>query len=404
MNLDQELELLMRGCAEVISKEDLKKKLELGKKENRPLRIKAGFDPSAPDIHLGHTVLLRKLKHFQDCGHQVLFLIGDFTGRIGDPTGKSALRPQLSAEQVKANAKSYQDQAFKILDPEKTKIVFNSEWCESMTFSDVIDLTSKYNVARMLERDDFSKRFKDNKSISVVEFLYPLIQGYDSVALKADIELGGTDQKFNLLMGRHLQKEYGQEEQQVVMMMPILEGLDGVQKMSKSLDNYVGIDEPAQEMFGKLMSISDDLMFRYYELLTDKPLIDIEGLKQEIYRELLHPKEAKVALCKEIVAFYYDDKQADICAEEFDRIFKNKKAPTDIETFVCVDQNIWIVQILLDSKLCASKGEARRMITQGAVKINDQKVADVDLQVELSNDMIIQYGKRGFRQIKLGSK
>lgn len=401
LSVDQELELLLRGVAEIISAEDLKNKLEQSRKEKRPLRIKAGFDPSAPDIHLGHTVLLRKLRHFQECGHEVIVLIGDFTGRIGDPTGKSALRKQLTPEEVQANAKTYTEQIFKVLDAGKTKVVFNSEWCDKMSFADVIELSSKYTVARMLERDDFAKRYAENKPISVLEFLYPLVQGYDSVVLKSDVELGGTDQKFNLLVGRQLQKEYGQQEQQVVLMMPILEGLDGVQKMSKSLDNYVGINEDPQNMFGKIMSVSDKLMFRYYELLTDLPLKDIEGLKQEIYREMAHPKQVKMELAKQIVSFYYNQDVAEECALEFDKIFKEKGTPTNLEEHVVTTEKIWIVQLLLESGLCATKSEARRMIQQGAVRLDDCKVEDPDWEATLSGAHILQMGKRGFRQIVL---
>ena len=399
MNIQEEMTLLMRGCEEVISPEDLEKKLKLAREENRPLRIKAGFDPSSPDIHLGHSVLLRKLKHFQTCGHEVYFLIGDFTGRIGDPTGKSQLRKQLTIEEVNQNAETYKQQVFKILDPDQTKVVFNSEWCAGMSFADVIDLTSKYTVARMLERDDFSKRFKGNQSISILEFLYPLIQGYDSVHLKADIELGGTDQKFNLLMGRHLQREYSQKEQQVVMMMPILEGLDGQQKMSKSLNNYISINDKPQEMFGKLMSLSDNLMFRYYELLTDISLDEIEDMKQEIYREILHPKVVKVNLAKSILSSYYGDEQAEECAVEFDKIFKNKKAPTDMESYKLSKNPVWIVQFLVDSGLLSSKSEARRMIQQGAVKLNDEKVTNVDSEIFVQDNAVLQVGKRRFRRI-----
>ncbi len=399
MTLEEELRILKRGCAEVISEEELIAKVKSAREAKRPLRIKAGFDPSAPDIHLGHTVLLRKMKHFQDCGHQVLFLIGDFTGRIGDPTGKSLLRKQLTCEEVLANAETYKEQVFKILDPNKTTVVFNSEWCDPMSFQEVIGLASKSTVARMLERDDFSKRFQNNKPISILEFLYPLVQGYDSVQLEADVELGGTDQKFNLLMGRHLQKEYGQDEQQVVMMMPILEGLDGQKKMSKSLNNYVAINDASQDMFGKLMSVSDDLMFRYYELLTDLPLDEIEGLKQEIYRNMRHPKAVKVELAQLIVAFYYDQDTAEICSQEFDQVFKNNQLPSDMESFQMKTSSIWIVQLLVDAGLCSSKGDARRMIQQGAVKYNQDKVTSLDAELTVEQEMILQVGKRLFRRI-----
>jgi len=407
LSVKEELELIKRGTAEVISEEELLKKIEKSRKEKKPLKIKAGFDPSAPDIHLGHTVLLRKLKHFQDLGHEVNFLIGDFTGRIGDPTGKSITRKEMSKEDVLKNAQTYKDQIFKILDPKKTKVVFNSTWCEKMSFEDVLKLTAKYTVARMLERDDFSKRYAEKKPISILEFMYPLVQGYDSVVLDSDIELGGTDQKFNLLVGRQLQKENGKEDSQVVIMMPILEGLDGVQKMSKSLGNYIGINESPFQMFGKIMSISDELMFRYYELLTDESLEKINLLKQNIKSGSVHPKSAKVDLGKQIVSFYYGKEEADKAALEFDNIFKNKGIPTDIVTYeikvsLCENKKIWIVKLIVESGLASSNGEARRFIEQGAVKIDDNKVLDKDLEIDLSNtsEFIIQVGKRGFRKIK----
>ena len=300
-----DFELLVRGTEEVLPIDEFKKKLEKSERENKPLVIKTGFDPTAPDIHLGHTVLLRKMKHFQDMGHTVVFLIGDFTGMIGDPSGRSATRKTLTREEVLENAETYKRQVFKILDKEKTKIVFNSEWCAPMTFNDVLGLTAKYNVARMLERDDFDKRYKGGTPITILEFMYPLVQGYDSVVLKADVELGGTDQKFNLLVGRDLQREYGQEPQ-VIMTVPLLVGLDGVQKMSKSLHNYIGINEPPKEIFGKIMSISDDLMFIYYELVTDVPRDEIDGYREGIEKGTVHPRDVKVNLAKNICAQFYD--------------------------------------------------------------------------------------------------
>ncbi len=406
LSIKEELELIKRGVAEIIPEDELEKKIIESREKKQPLKIKAGFDPSAPDIHLGHTVLLRKLKHFQDLGHEVIFLIGDFTGRIGDPSGKDSLRKHMSKEEVLKNAKTYKQQIFKILDPKKTKVVFNSKWCEKMSFEDVINLTSKYTVARMLERDDFSKRFRANKSISILEFLYPLIQGYDSVVLEADIELGGTDQKFNLLVGRQMQKEYGSEHSQIVMMMPILEGLDGAQKMSKSLNNYVGISEKPSEMFGKIMSISDDLMYRYYELLTDIPICDIALMKEKVIAGELHPKQVKVNLAKNIISFYYSQEEADNSASEFDNIFKDKGLPDDIEVYKIklsdFDNNkIWIARLLTDSGLTSSNGEAKRLISQGGVKIDGKKIENVDLEIDLNakKEFILQAGKRGFRKI-----
>ncbi|MDH7554655.1 MAG: tyrosine--tRNA ligase, partial [Spirochaetota bacterium] len=307
--IKNDIELLKRGVEEIIPLDEFEKKIERSQKENKPLIIKAGFDPTAPDIHLGHTVLLRKMRHFQQMGHTVIFLIGDFTAMIGDPSGKSQTRKRLTREEVLSNAETYKKQVFKILDPEKTIVDFNSRWCMPMSFADVLDLASRYNVARMLERDDFAKRYKDGVPISILEFLYPLIQGYDSVALKADIELGGTDQKFNLLVGRDLQREYGQEPQ-VIMTLPLLVGLDGVQKMSKSLNNYIGIDEDPQQIFGKVMSISDDLMFLYYELVTDVPKAEIESYKKGIQDGSVHPKDVKVRLAKEICAQFYNEEIA----------------------------------------------------------------------------------------------
>ncbi|HEY1404968.1 MAG TPA: tyrosine--tRNA ligase, partial [Spirochaetota bacterium] len=320
MMVKNDFELLKRGTEEIIPEDEFRKKLEKSEREQKPLVIKAGFDPTAPDIHLGHTVLLRKLRHFQKMGHTVIFLIGDFTGMIGDPTGKSETRKKLSREEVLLNAETYKKQVYKILDPEKTVVRFNSEWCSPMTFADVIELTSKYNVARMLERDDFSKRYKAGKSISIVEFLYPLVQGYDSVALKSDVELGGTDQKFNLLVGRDLQKEFGIESQTIIT-VPLLVGLDGVNKMSKSLGNYIGITEAPREIFGKVMSISDDLMYTYYELVTDVPREEIARFKKGIADKSIHPKTVKVNLAKEICAQFYDRETADKAAAEFEAIF-----------------------------------------------------------------------------------
>ncbi|OED34906.1 tyrosine--tRNA ligase [PVC group bacterium (ex Bugula neritina AB1)] len=399
MTLTEEMDIFKRGCSEIISEKELKDKLVFSREKSIPLKIKAGFDPSAPDIHLGHTVLLRKLRHMQECGHQIFFLIGDFTGRIGDPTGKSVLRKRLTEEEVVANARTYQEQVFKILDKDKTIVVFNSSWYSKMSFEKVLELSSHYTVARMLERNDFSKRFESNKPISVLEFMYPLMQGYDSVELESDIEIGGVDQKFNLLMGRHLQKEYGKESQQVVMMMPLLEGLDGTQKMSKSLGNYVAINDTPDQMFGKLMSISDELMFSYYELLTDFSLESLKDLKKEMLQGDTHPKDLKIQLAKSIIKGYHGLDSAEKAAKNFQKIFQNNKLPDNIEEYKASSASIWIVQILLDSGLCSSKGEARRMIRQGAVKCDQKKITDEEYELTIGEGVVLQVGKRAFRKI-----
>lgn len=416
-----QIKLLERGTDEIINPEELKKKLEKGK----PLIIKAGFDPSAPDIHLGHSVLLRKLKHFQSLGHTVCFLIGDFTGRIGDPSGKSKLRKQLTAEEVNENAKTYKKQIFKILDKDKTKVVFNSKWCAKLGEEGLFDLSSRYTVARMLERDDFSKRYKECAPISILEFLYPLLQGYDSVVMESDVELGGTDQKFNLLVGRTLQKNYGSGEvpqyleksikqfrkdisaenkkyinftPQVIMTMPILEGLYGGDKMSKSLDNYVGIDESPQEMFGKIMSISDDLMWRYYELLTDA---DFDGLKRDVETGKAHPKEVKASLAKEIVSEYHGVKKAEEAKVNFDSIFARKETPDEIPEFIIKKDSVNIIDLIKEIGFSSTTSEARRLVGQNAVTIDGEKVSDVKEDVELDEKgKVIKVGKRKFGRVK----
>ncbi|MDD5355658.1 MAG: tyrosine--tRNA ligase [Candidatus Omnitrophica bacterium] len=395
--IDKQLSLIKRGSVEIISEAELVLKLKEAQKNRRPLHIKAGFDPSAPDIHLGHTVLLRKLKHFQELGHSVYFLIGDFTGRIGDPSGQTETRKQLSREEVIKNAKTYKRQIFKILDPKRTRIVFNSKWYEKMNFGQVVGFLSKYTVARMLERDDFLKRFKENRPISILEFVYPLIQGYDSVVLKADVELGGTDQKFNLLVGRELQREYGCQPQ-VVMTMPLLEGTDGINKMSKSLNNYIGINESPKEIFGKIMSVNDDLMMRYYELLTD---VDLESVKK------LHPKEAKLKLAAEITKEYHGDREAKLARQEFERVFKNKELPQEIiqQKITIPSDKIPLVN-LLDYGLKIlytgnSKNELRRLITQGAVKLNSQTVTNINYELETGKEYLIQVGRRSFVKVIL---
>ncbi len=374
-DIEKSLDLIKRGAVEIISEDELRGKLEKAIKEDRPLRVKAGFDPTAPDLHLGHTVLIQKMRHFQELGHQVIFLIGDFTGLIGDPTGKSETRPPLTPEQVQENAATYKEQIFKILDQEKTEIAFNSKWMNKMASIDMIRLCAKYTVARMLEREDFKQRFQQQRPIAIHEFIYPLIQGYDSVALEADIELGGTDQKFNLLVGRHIQKEYGQEPQ-VVVTMPLLEGLDGVNKMSKSLGNYVGITEDPHSMFGKLMSISDELMFRYYELLSSRSLEEIEVLKNQIEQGKEHPKEVKAQLAFELVARFHGEEKAKKARQQFDAQFSRGELPEDIPEFHLEgsSHSIFVPKILKEAGLVKSTSEARRLIKQGAVSLDGTKL------------------------------
>lgn len=396
-SLEESLAIIKRGADEILLEAELVEKL----KKNKPLRIKAGFDPTAPDLHLGHTVLINKLRQFQDLGHEVLFLIGDFTGMIGDPTGKSATRPPLTRDDVIENARSYEQQIFKILDPEKTLVMFNSSWMNEMSPSELIQLAAKHTVARMLERDDFSKRYKNGQPIAIHEFLYPLIQGYDSVAMKADVELGGTDQKFNLLVGRELQKHYGQE-QQVVLTMPILEGLDGVQKMSKSLNNYIGIDEAADEMFGKIMSISDDLMWRYFELLSFLPQEDIEKFKQDI-EEGINPRDIKFVLGEEIVARFHSVEAAKQARENFIARFQKGALPDDIDevSLEAGADGIGLPNLLKEAGLVSSTSEAMRMIKQGAVKIDSEKVDSKDMMFASGADHIFQVGKRRFAKVVL---
>ena len=387
------IELIKRGAVEIIEEEELIKKLQ----KKVPLRVKAGFDPTAPDLHLGHTVLIQKLKHFQELGHKVLFLIGDFTGMIGDPTGKSETRKPLTREEVLKNAETYKKQIFKILDEEKTEIMFNSQWMDKFTASDFIKLCSRYTVARMLERDDFSKRFKENRPIAIHEFIYPLVQGYDSVAMKADVELGGTDQKFNLLVGRTLQKQEGMEPQ-VVITMPLLEGLDGVNKMSKSLGNYVAIEDPPFDMFGKIMSISDELMFRYYELLSDKDTADIEKIKRDIESGKLHPKKAKEDLAFEITARFHGISMAKKAQEEFNRVFSKHNIPSDIPEEIIENPDVPLIEVLVDKGLCKSKGEVRRLIKQNAISIDGKKVHDPYIKFDIG-ESIVKVGKRRFLKV-----
>ncbi len=391
------LDQVRRGVDEILVESELVKKLE----ENRPLVVKAGFDPTAPDLHLGHTVLINKLKQFQDLGHDVQFLIGDFTGMIGDPTGKNITRKPLSKEEVLENAKTYQEQVFKILDPDKTQIVFNSTWMGKVSSADLIQLASKHTVARMLERDDFSKRFKGGQPIAIHEFLYPLIQGYDSVVMKADVELGGTDQKFNLLVGRQLQEIYGQKPQ-IVITMPILEGLDGVQKMSKSLANYIGIADTADDMFGKIMSVSDELMWRYFELLSFKPMNEINRWKKEC-EEGLNPRGCKVSLAQEIVERFHDVSAAAKALENFEARFQRGAMPDEIdEVSLKAQENGYpIANLLKDAGLTKSTSDAMRMIKQGAVKIDGEKISDPKLVVTLESAQTYQVGKRKFARVSL---
>ncbi|MEK6797134.1 MAG: tyrosine--tRNA ligase [Spirochaetota bacterium] len=387
------LSVISRGTAEIISEDELVEKLTRSKKTGKPLTVKAGFDPTAPDMHLGHSVLLRKMRGLQDLGHKIVFLIGDFTGMIGDPSGRSKTRRQLSREDVLLNAETYKEQVFKILDKDKTVIEFNSHWCERMKFADVLSLTARYTVARMLERDDFTNRYKEGKPIAMIEFLYPLVQGYDSVALNADIELGGTDQKFNLLVGRELMREYGLEPQ-VIMTMPILEGLDGVEKMSKSLGNYVGIKEPPKEMFGKLMSIPDTLITRYLELLTDIPMGTIETYAREM-KEGRNPRDVKVILAKEIVTMYHSAKAAADAEDEFSRIFSGGGIPDTVEE-VAVENGTNILSVLKTAMPSESNSQLRRYLEQGGVKIDEEKIEDAARAVSLTSPRILKVGKRKF--------
>lgn len=399
-SVEEQIALIERGAVDFHSREDLVEKITRSLETGVPLIIKAGFDPTAPDLHLGHTVLIQKLRHFQILGHHVHFLIGDFTGLIGDPSGKSETRPPLTPEDVKRNAETYKEQVFKILDPEKTKVVFNSTWLGKLTSFEMIRLASELTVARMLERDDFKKRFESNRPISIHEFLYPLIQGYDSVAMKADVELGGTDQLFNLLMGRDLQRSRGQEPQ-VVLTMPLLEGLDGVNKMSKSLGNYIGISETPESIFGKIMSVSDSLMFRYYELLSDRSMSEIEQIKERVINGILHPKAAKVQLAKEMVARFHSSAAAEEAEQNFDQVFARHEMPDEIEEItLTVDGNeIWIPKLLLEAGLVKSTSDGRRMIQQQAVSINGEKVGDSNALVAVQEPLLLKVGKRKFCKV-----
>lgn len=398
-SVEEQLAQMSFGAAEILPLDELRKKLERAVATNTPLRVKLGLDPSAPDIHLGHTVVLRKLKQFQDLGHQIVLIIGDFTGRIGDPSGKSAARKPLTEEQVLANAKTYEDQIFKILDRDKTEVHFNSEWLGKMNFADVLTLAAKYTVARMLERDDFHKRYTEERPISLHEFMYPLMQGYDSIAIKADIEFGGTDQKFNLIVGRHLQSETGMEPQ-VVITMPLLEGLDGVQKMSKSLGNYIGIDEEPTEMYGKAMSIPDELMARYFMLVTDMPREEQEQLAQGLKDGSVHPRDAKMLLAKTIVELYHGAAAAEAAEQEFVRVFQERDLPSEIEELSIDEAEVWLPQLLNAAGMVSSNSEGKRMIQQGSVRVNGEKVTEENCT--LQNEDVLQVGKRKYRRIRLG--
>ena len=396
--VEEQLKTLRRGTAEIIDEKDLKEMLTKGK----PLRIKAGFDPTAPDLHLGHTVLLHKMKQFQELGHEVIFLIGDFTGMIGDPTGRSETRRNLTPDEVKENAKTYLEQVYKILDIKKTIISYNSEWMGKFTSVNMIGLAAKYTVARMLERDDFQKRLAKNLPVSIHELMYPLIQGYDSVALKSDVELGGTDQKFNLLVGRDLQRAYGQKPQ-IVLTMPLLEGTDGVQKMSKSLGNSIGVFDPPNEMLGKIMSISDDLMWRYYELLSQVSTDQLSSIQAQAKLGTLHPKDAKINLAKEIVDLYHSSSLAEAAIAEFENVFKKKNIPEDIPIIIGWGSEPYnICNILKDNKLTDSTSAARRLIQQGSVTVNGEKVEDVNQEFSGDQEYLIKVGKKRFLKIAPG--
>ncbi len=396
MDAKAQLDIISRGALDLITAPEFLTKLENSINNFKPLKVKAGFDPTAPDLHLGHTVLIHKLKDFQDLGHTVILLIGDFTAKIGDPTGRNETRPALGDDEIAANAATYTEQVFKILDEDKTEVVYNSEWMNRLTSTDLITLMSKYTVAQMLEREDFSKRYRGGRPIAIHEFLYPLIQGYDSVVLNADVELGGTDQLFNLLVGRELQRDMGQAPQ-CVLTMPLLEGTDGVKKMSKSYGNYIGITEPAAEIYGKIMSISDELMIKYYELLTDAPREKIKAIKAGE----IHPKEAKEALALEITACFHGDKQANEARQAFSALFKDKKTPDEIEEVVVATEEaeIWLPRLLVDINLAGGTSAAIRLMNQGGVRLNNEKITDKSTKVPTTEGFLIQVGKRFFKKV-----
>jgi tyrosyl-tRNA synthetase len=399
MTIDEQLDYLRKGAVEVIREEDLRAKLERSARTGVPLRVKYGADPTAPDIHLGHTVVIRKLRAFQELGHTAIFLIGDFTGLIGDPSGKNATRPQLTREEINANAETYKAQIFKLLDPDKTVIDFNSRWMDTLGSDGFVRLASRVTVKQILERDDFQKRLAEERPIALHELIYPLVQGYDSVALKADVELGGTDQKFNMLVGRNLQRE-SEQEPQVVITMPLLEGTDGVQKMSKSYGNYIGIDEPPQEMFGKIMSVSDELMWRYHELLTDLRTDEIAQLRAAADRGDRNPRDLKVELAKRIISDFHSPSHAQAAEEEFNRVFKRKEIPDEIEERTLAAGAWKLPRLLVEAALVASMGEARRLIEQGGVRIDGERRAEDEVNLEAGHAILIQVGKRRFLRVR----
>jgi len=401
LTLDEQINLLRKGTVDCIPEDELQRKLQQSAKTGVPLRVKAGFDPTAPDIHLGHTVLIRKMRHFQQLGHTVIFLIGDFTGMIGDPSGRSATRPALTREQIDENAETYKQQIFKLLDRERTEIRFNNEWFSKFGADDFVRLSGKATVAQLLERDDFKKRFAAQAPISLHELLYALAQGYDSVALEADIELGGTDQKFNLLMARQIQQAYGVKEPQLIMTTPLLEGLDGVQKMSKSLGNYIGITEPPRDIFGKVMSISDELMWRYYELMTDMPSSEIAAMKEGVERGERHPRDLKADLARRIVADFHSQAEADEASREFDQMFRDRQMPSDVPTIERSAIAVKLVKLLAAEGLAGSVAEAQRLVAQGGVKVNGERVSDPKLDVgsQAGEEALIQVGSRKFLKI-----
>jgi len=395
MDIEKQIEIFSRGCIDVISPEDLRKKLHAARKLKRPLKIKYGADPSTADIHLGHTVPLRKLRELQDIGHQVIFLIGDFTARIGDPSGRSETRNMLSEAEVKKNAETYQEQVFTILDRSKTTVVYNSEWLDKLSPKDFLTLTSKYTVARILERDDFKKRFESDKPITILEFLYPLIQGYDSVALESDVEIGGTDQKFNLLVGRCLQRDYNQDGQ-VVLTLPLIEGMDGTLKMSKTYGNSINLNDTSTDMFGKIMSIPDNLIVKYFTYLTSRSLTDIRKIEKRFASGDVNPRDIKVELARDIVAFYFNKDEAERAIDEFNRVFRDKGIPDDVPVYTIPGGEHDLVALLVKHALVKSKNEARRLITQGGVKVDNEKITDSNARITVRGEILIQCGKRKF--------
>jgi tyrosyl-tRNA synthetase len=399
MTIDEQLSYLAKGTTEIIREAELRQKLEKSARTGKPLRVKLGADPTAPDIHLGHTVVIRKLRAFQELGHTAIFLIGDFTGMIGDPSGKSATRPQLTRDEINANAETYKQQIFKLLDPEKTVIDFNSRWMDTLGSAGFLRLSSHVTVRQILERDDFQQRLEANRPLALHEVMYPLVMAYDSVALEADVELGGTDQKFNLLMGRNLQREYGQDSQ-VAVIMPLLEGTDGVQKMSKSLGNYIGINEPPQEIFGKVMSISDDLMWRYYELCTDLSPVEISSLRALVETGARNPRDVKAELGKRIVADFYSKSDADAAEEDFVRRFRKKETPDDVEERAVAAGPWKLPRLLVELELAPSMGEARRLIEQGGVYIDGERAPQTDLELSAEQSFLLQVGKRRFVRVR----